>query len=343
MPRKRAPLGLSSESSYLLIGGFGGIGRALATAMVERGARNLIFMSRSGAASEKAKETLAELERLGTTVMVANCDISDEQQLVEALSDISAKMPPIKGVVNLAWYMVVSLFTKVTGETWLKALRPKVHGTWNLHNHLPRDMEFFVLMSSIAGAYGSLGQGSYSASSTFLDAFASYRNSLGLPAVAIDLGLVNDIGVATENKNAAKHARADNLTELSSSECIGIIEFAMANPFRPDNLGSVISDLGLSGSSGNSIAAPILQAARFALVRRRALAAQSPDSQVGSVLTRELLKGATSLDDAVGYVEKAVLAKISNLLMTQDELSPSASMSDHGVDSLIAVVSKYML
>lgn len=51
----------------------------------------------------------------------------------------------------------------MTHEQYIGAVRPKVQGTWNLHQYLPKDMDFFVLLSSSAGIAGSRGQGNYSA------------------------------------------------------------------------------------------------------------------------------------------------------------------------------------
>lgn len=51
----------------------------------------------------------------------------------------------------------------MTHEQFLGTIRPKVHGSWNLHKYLPQDMDFFVLLSSSVGIAGSRGQGNYSA------------------------------------------------------------------------------------------------------------------------------------------------------------------------------------
>jgi hypothetical protein len=50
---------------------------------------------------------------------------------------------------------------------------------WNLHHCLPRDMDFFILLSSVAGLVGNRGQANYAAGNTFQDALASHRVSLG--------------------------------------------------------------------------------------------------------------------------------------------------------------------
>ena len=56
-------------------------------------------------------------------------------------------------------------------------------------------LEFFVMLASGSGIVGNPGQAAYSASSTFLDSFTAYRNELGLPGSAIDVGIVEGVGI----------------------------------------------------------------------------------------------------------------------------------------------------
>ena len=55
----------------------------------------------------------------------------------------------------------------MTHEQYVSAVRPKVQGSWNLHEYLPKDMDFFVLLSSSAGIAGSRGQGNYAAGTRY--------------------------------------------------------------------------------------------------------------------------------------------------------------------------------
>jgi hypothetical protein len=83
---------------------------------------------------------------------------------------------------------------------WVNVLLPKVQGNWNLHQATQNDqLDFFVSFSSISGLIGQPGQANYAAANTFLDAFVRYRQSIGLPASVIDLGIVNDIGYVSES------------------------------------------------------------------------------------------------------------------------------------------------
>lgn len=77
--------------------------------MTDRGARNLIFASRSGLAKQEARELVKVLKGKGVTVAVHSCDIGDVSQLRYVLEQTS-HMPPIRGVIQGAMVLQVSLW-----------------------------------------------------------------------------------------------------------------------------------------------------------------------------------------------------------------------------------------
>jgi KR domain len=102
-PHARA-LTLNPEASYLLTGGLGGLGRAIAIWMVEHGARYLTFLSRSAGLREADEEFFTELESLGCSV----CAVAGKVQDIDDLNmAISKSATPIKGVIHLAMVLRV--------------------------------------------------------------------------------------------------------------------------------------------------------------------------------------------------------------------------------------------
>lgn len=99
---------LKSGGSYLLVGGLGGLGRAIALWMVQNGARNLIFANRSGDTKQEAKDTIELLRKEGAVVQVYACDVSEEDQLELLIRESSKGMPPICGVIQSAMVLKVS-------------------------------------------------------------------------------------------------------------------------------------------------------------------------------------------------------------------------------------------
>ena len=80
------------------------------------------------------------------------------------------------------------------------ALVREVAGSWNLHTHLPKSMDFFILLSSVSGVVGNRGQANYACGNTYQDSLARHRIALGEKAVAIDLGSMLGVGLVAENK-----------------------------------------------------------------------------------------------------------------------------------------------
>ena len=98
-------LPLHPNASYLLVGGLGGIGRSIASWLVQNGARNLIFLSRSGR-SEKTEHFLQELEALGCNVQVFAGSVTN----IENIQEVVAKaQKPIRGVIQLSMVLRVSV------------------------------------------------------------------------------------------------------------------------------------------------------------------------------------------------------------------------------------------
>lgn len=102
-----------SAGTYVIAGGLGGIGRTIARWMVEKGARYLLLLSRSG--GENAGELVKELETKGATIMAPACNIADIASLQKALTK-AAVLPPIKGCVQAAMFLRVSSMLKETGH-----------------------------------------------------------------------------------------------------------------------------------------------------------------------------------------------------------------------------------
>lgn len=102
LPRKDPDGLLKTDASYLLIGGLGGIGRALAFWMAEQGARHLVFASPSGLEKEKAKECVTLLKEEGVDVVVFKCDVTKIADVKRMVTESRARMPPIRGMIHTA-------------------------------------------------------------------------------------------------------------------------------------------------------------------------------------------------------------------------------------------------
>ncbi|PLB39701.1 type I polyketide synthase [Aspergillus candidus] len=207
LPSPPPPLHLKPEATYILAGGLGALGLTIADNLWAHGARHLVFLSRSGASSLRQQEALQSLREHGCAVDVVRCDVTDAEQVKALAAQIQEKSWKVKGVVQLAMVLRDSIFENMTFDKWLTAVNPKVKGTWNLHNYLPQELDFFVILSSLSGIIGNTAQANYCAGNTYEDALAHYRRKLGLAATTLNVGLVTDASHFNEDSTIEDYLR----------------------------------------------------------------------------------------------------------------------------------------
>ncbi|MBL0387093.1 type I polyketide synthase [Tumebacillus sp. ITR2] len=201
------------DASYLITGGLGGLGIQVARWSIEQGARRIVLSGREALPprstwsdidpTSKLGERIAavrELEALGASITVIGCDVSNRDDLFAQLAAYEAEgWPAIRGVVHSAGVAFPQTLLQMELEDLSNVLHPKIFGSWNLHNYFKdRELDFFVLFSSLAAQIVSPGQGNYSAGNAFLDALAYHRQAQGLPALSINWGPWAEVGMATK-------------------------------------------------------------------------------------------------------------------------------------------------
>lgn len=158
IPPPPPTLALDPEATYVLAGGLGGVGRSIAETMFAAGARNISFISRSGAKTEEAKILLHSLQLRGCDAKAYSCDVSNEAAVTAFAQACLARGEVVRGVVQAAMVLQDSMFDNMTFDQWTKSTQPKINGSWNLHQAFPKDMDFFIMLSSMAGVIGNPGQ-----------------------------------------------------------------------------------------------------------------------------------------------------------------------------------------
>ena len=212
-------LKLLADATYLATGGFGGFGIAAAKWLVERGARHLVLVSRSGAASDEARQALHELAAAGAQVIAAQADVSDEAALAGVFADIERNMPPLRGIIHAAMVLDDGIVQRLDAGRFRRVMAPKAEGAWNLHRlTLDKPLDFFVMCSSVAGVMGNAGQGSYAAANAFLDSLAHHRHALGLPALTINWGALTGGGILARHAETAERLTRQGFGALTMSQ-----------------------------------------------------------------------------------------------------------------------------
>ncbi|KAF2180759.1 reducing type I polyketide synthase [Zopfia rhizophila CBS 207.26] len=331
---------IDEDSTCIVSGGLGGLGRNISRWLADHGAKNLILLSRSGAKSGSARKLLQELQEKGVNVVAPSCDITDKASLQDVLRRCCSEMPPIKGCIQSAMVLRDAIFDRMSHEDWRLGTECKIQGSWNLHELLPKDLDFFIMLSSASGIVGLRGQANYAAGNTYLDALARYRVSQAQRAVSLDLGALIEDGMVAENPEFLNRVLSygalapitrqqfaaildyycDPALELSQQNCQAII--GLGKGIGPGLDGMDISQLAifshLKSNDGNGIA--------------------HSDGHAVQADWKEKLALSSSFDDAASIISQCLIEKLQKTLSTlQSTVHLDVPLATFGVDSLLAV------
>jgi short-subunit dehydrogenase len=103
-----ASASFSPESSYLIVGGLGGIGKSIAEWMVRKGVKYLVLLSRRATYEPEVQKFLNKLTEEGCKVKLLSCDVSNSVELETGLEECELEMPPIRGIIQAAMVLKAS-------------------------------------------------------------------------------------------------------------------------------------------------------------------------------------------------------------------------------------------
>ncbi|UKZ66516.1 putative secondary metabolism biosynthetic enzyme [Trichoderma atroviride] len=346
---KNTSLKLSGDSTYLIVGGLGDLGRSLARFLVGSGARHICFISRSGAVQDVQKQLVTDLASSGVGVQVYKCDIASFSALKDTLALCSQEMPPISGVIHSALVLRDAILHNMTYTQWVEAVGPKLQGSRNLNELLPRNLDFFVALGSFISVIGGRSQSNYAFGGAYQDGLADFRRSLGLRAVTINLGVVKDIGIIARNGAVGAARDWAEAFGLDEYELHTLVEHAISGQQQIESSYSIpaqiitgIPTIGMVKEAG--IPRPYyFDDPKFSILasmgaKQTPLIAKNEDILPSSLSLGEQLKGVTSIADASKLVLDALVAEVAKLMQVDTgEIDTNKALYSHGVDSLIAV------
>ncbi|HEX6101024.1 MAG TPA: SDR family NAD(P)-dependent oxidoreductase [Thermoanaerobaculia bacterium] len=170
------PVALRDDGVYLITGGRGGLGVLFAKEILERtrGAK-VVLAGRSAWSGEVLVDGLAG--PAAGRVSYRRADVGDPAQARELIESIRKEHGRLDGIVHGAGVLADSFLLEKDSARFGEVLAPKVTGTYNLDQASSDvQLDFFVLLSSVVGVVGNVGQADYAAANGFMDHFAAYRN-----------------------------------------------------------------------------------------------------------------------------------------------------------------------
>ncbi|KAJ5382343.1 polyketide synthase [Penicillium concentricum] len=337
------------DAAYLLVGCLGGLGRSLTPWMMERGARDFVFLSRSGDDKAEAKSLVKSLQVAGARVRVFRTDASDVKGVTEAVVQVTSQRP-IRGVVHAAMVLQDGIYNGMSYDRFKAALVPKMDGARTLHEVLQgHALDFFVMTSSISATIGNPGQVNYCAGNSYLDGLAWHRNQLGLPGVSLILPMILDVGVVSEDQSLEASLTRKAMYGIDEREMLRGFEVSMAQPVLQIDSLHVLGDaqivlgmeparLKVALTASGSADADWYNDARFQGIRHtvESMGQGSPSSNSGDGDIMKILKE-EGPDAMLHTIGQHVMKKLAGMLLVSLESFEydASSVANYGIDSMI--------
>ncbi|HLO89373.1 MAG TPA: KR domain-containing protein, partial [Nostocaceae cyanobacterium] len=222
---------LRTKGVYLITGGLGGVGLALAEYLAKTVQARLILLGRSpfpqpeewtqwlsthdaeDVISQKIQK-LQNLQAFGAEIMIVSADVANYQQMLAVIKKADLQFGQINGVIHAAAVLGGGMMQLKTTEIASAALAAKVQGTRVLNSIFQdTNLDLFVLFSSLSSFIGTSGMVDYTAENAFLDAFAHYQSAQNRNLItSINWDRWNSLGMAVTVEQRHKYITGEELT-----------------------------------------------------------------------------------------------------------------------------------
>ncbi|MFE2755822.1 SDR family NAD(P)-dependent oxidoreductase [Actinosynnema sp. NPDC059335] len=200
VPLTRGGSRLRDGGVYLITGGLGGVGVALAE-HIAGAVREpvLVLLSRTGVdgdATGGRARAVARLRDLGARVEAPTADVTDEVAVTALVADLRARLGGLHGVVHAAGVPSRGVIAGKTRADADAVLAAKTRGALALDRACGDGLDFLLLCSSLTSLLGGPGQSDYCAANAYLDAFAQAKRAEGAPVWSIAWDTWRGVGMA---------------------------------------------------------------------------------------------------------------------------------------------------
>ncbi|ESZ91056.1 hypothetical protein SBOR_8550 [Sclerotinia borealis F-4128] len=314
---------ISEDGTCLIAGGLGGLGLKVARMLAKHGAKHIALMSRRHLSSLKLAVLEEEFKLLGTKVFNLNCDITDLSKLRESIAPFGIDIPPIKSVIQASTVLQDRVFTKMSLEDFKLATQPKCLGTSNLVEAFKgQPLDFFLMLSSIAGLLGMISQANYAAGNNYMDTLAQNKKISGDSStnfVSIDFGPIDDAGIVADRIRAKEDMVRRGFVLIKLKEVLALINYAISHSARKEK-----SNQFVLGFDYKSITDQLVKEDKSPIRSIQSLIAATKDPSKIEL-----------------FISKEIARKMSNLVaMDYDEIEIQRRMADFGLDSLVTIEMK---
>lgn len=321
---------LTTNGTFIITGGTSGFGLTIAQWLAERGAKQLVLLSRSGANSPEAKMALARIEELGAHVYVKSIDITDAQAVKQLVTSVDDAAYPLRGIFHCAGVLEDGPLVSMTAEKFSNVIKPKLDGAWNLHHATLElqhsELELFVMFSSVSSMMGNPQQANYIVANSFFDNFAYYRRARGLASTVINLGALGETGMVARNQSVQEILEEQGISGISNQYALQQLGNALEQQAVQVGILDINWNIWFRANANSKNSS-----------RYKYLIAQL-DKESDGATQNEFMQSLNAMTphERQTSIENAVKQKISDLLRIPfDQIDSGNSLASMGVDSLV--------
>jgi len=317
---------LREQGVYLITGGLTGNGFAVAKYLARTVKARLVLLEREPVADTDPKlQRLALLNESGAEVCLVVADIADETQLTRAWLEGEMRFGVIHGVVHAEeppGELAFRAILEASREDCAAHFKSKAHALYAFEKVLKdRDVDFCVLLSSMASVLGGIGYGPYAAANLFMDSFVrSFNQTNHSPWLSLNC----DLWLSEDSHEQLTDLRAD-LSELAMTAREGEEVFRRALVAR--SAGQLIV------STADLAARLLATQKRFAGLRERRKNEGGPAAEtvqhVRPSLSTPFVAAETEMEQRIAAVWQQVLGF--------KQIGVEDNFFDLGGDSLVAI------
>ena len=166
------------QGVYLITGGLGGLGLIIAHHLAKTYQAKIILTGRSVLSIEN-QQHIAALNALGAEVLYLEGNVLNKADVKKWFNVADSRFGQLNGIIHAAGIIKDSLFLNKPWADFAEVMAPKLWGTLHLDEaSKDKDLDCFILFSSLTSLMGNSGQSDYASANGFMDDFSAWRNNL---------------------------------------------------------------------------------------------------------------------------------------------------------------------
>lgn len=311
------------DGAYLVTGGLGGLGMIMARWLAEGGAGRVVLNGRS-APSPQARATIENLRDAGADIEVVLGDIAVPGTAAHLVGAATATGLPLRGVLHGAAVIDDAAIINVDDDQVERVWAPKARGAIRLQQAC-RDitLDWWLGFSSASSLLGFPGQASYAAANALLDGLTTWRRGNGLPALSVNWGAWAEHGRGVVFADRGQ-AMIEPVEGVKAVDCL----------LRHDRARAGYLDI-LDPGWQAMFAEKLRTSPFFSAIPAHGASATTADTAQPAVLV-ELRQAGPGTRQIV--LERHLTGHAAEILrVNPGSLDPDRPLTDHGLDSLMAL------